>query len=220
MPTHTTAPTRPEQETYRPDIDGMRSVAVLPVIAFHASLPWLPGGFVGVDIFFVISGYLISGIIYRGIERQRFSWFDFLGRRVRRLFPPLFVVTLATLAAGWFLFLPDEFWRLGRSAVATQLYASNILFWLEEDYFNGTSELKPLLHTWSLAVEEQFYIIMPLLLLALHRFWRRRTVLVLSIIAILSFVAAEVQLRIEPSGAFFLLHTRMWELLLGSILAI
>ncbi len=145
-----------DRSGYRGDIDGLRCLAVISVIFFHYGIPGFPGGFTGVDVFFVISGYLIVGHIDIDLQRNRFSYLRFYERRIRRLFPALAVVAAVCSAVAWILFLPDELWRFGRSLVASELYISNVVFWKEEDYFNGPSELKPLLHTWSLSVEEQF----------------------------------------------------------------
>mgnify|MGYP000020162477 CR=1 FL=1 len=155
---------------YRSEIDGLRALAVLPVLLFHAGLPFFSGGFVGVDVFFVISGYLITRVIHEEMLGQRFSIIHFYERRIRRLIPAMVLVAVACLPLAWFWMLPEELKDFGESLVAVNLFASNILFWLETDYFAAASELKPLLHTWSLAVEEQFYLVFPLLLLLLVRF--------------------------------------------------
>ena len=161
---------------YRPDIDGLRAIAVLAIIFFHLDLPPFHGGYVGVDIFFVISGYLITSIILREIATGSFSLIRFYERRVRRILPALAVVLVATLAAGGLLLGPTAFAELARSAVATSLFGSNIFFLHGAGYFEGVSESKPLLHTWSLAVEEQFYILFPVVLLLIaHRAAARYT---------------------------------------------
>ena len=161
---------------YRPDIDGLRAVAVLSVVLYHAGVPFLPGGYVGVDIFFVISGYLITRIITREIVEDRFSLLTFYERRTRRIFPALFAMLAACVVAASLITLPGEFQDFGNSLAAATLFVSNIFFWQTADYFAGPAHLKPLLHTWSLAVEEQFYIVLPLLLLALTRWARRHLV--------------------------------------------
>jgi peptidoglycan/LPS O-acetylase OafA/YrhL len=204
---------------YRKDIDGLRSLAVSAVILFHFG-GIVPGGFVGVDIFFVISGFLITGLIVQEMKRGRFSFAAFYERRIRRLAPALVVVVTATFIAGWYIFLPDDFSRFARSMVATQLYFSNGLFWLEEDYFSGPSELKPLLHTWSLAVEEQFYLVIPPLLLIMFKLKGRRELQFLIVLALLSLAYCQIQMQFDVSAAFYLLPARMWELLVGSILAV
>lgn len=144
---------------YRRDIDGLRAIAVMPVVSFHAGIPGFSGGFIGVDIFFVISGYLITKILYQEVLENRFSISAFYARRIRRIFPALFVVLAAVIAAGWFILTPYDMGNLGRSVLATTLFSSNFLFWKTTGgYFDGDSATLPLLHTWSLAVEEQFYI--------------------------------------------------------------
>jgi peptidoglycan/LPS O-acetylase OafA/YrhL len=156
---------------YRPDIDGLRAVAVLGVIIYHAFPKVLPGGFAGVDIFFVISGYLISGILYKGHREGHFSFKEFYARRIRRLFPSLITVILLCLAYGWLVLLPDEYEKLGKHVAAGTLFIQNMVFWQESGYFDTAANLKPLLHLWSLAVEEQFYIFFPPLLLLI---WKRK----------------------------------------------
>ena len=148
---------------YRADIDGLRAIAVIGVVLFHAGLG-VSGGFVGVDVFFVISGFLITSLILRDLQRGSFSIVGFWERRARRIFPALAVVVIATLIAGWFLMLPFGFQVLGQSVVALTVFASNIQFWRTTSYFDPTAEENPLLHTWSLSVEEQFYLVVPLLL--------------------------------------------------------
>ena len=156
---------------YRPDIDGLRAVAVLSVVFCHAGLSF-PGGYVGVDVFFVISGYLITGLILKDLDRGTFSLADFWVRRIRRILPALLAVTVAAALAGWFLLIPSAYASLGKSIVGLALLVSNVQFWRETGYFTATAEEKPLLHTWSLAVEEQFYLFVPVLLLILARVLR------------------------------------------------
>jgi len=164
------------QHKYRADVDGLRALAVLPVLFFHADLGFT-GGYVGVDIFFVISGFLITGLILKDLEAGQFHIVRFWERRVRRIIPALAVVVLATLVAGWFLLLPQAFKELGESASAQVLLVSNIYFWMKSwvgaGYFAPAAAVKPLLHTWSLAVEEQFYLFFPFLLVTLWRFTKR-----------------------------------------------
>src|SRR5687767_11476762 len=200
---------------YRPDIDGLRAVAVLAVLAFHAFPHAAPGGFAGVDVFFVISGFLISGIILEDLQRGRFSLADFYWRRVRRLFPALILVLLACLALGWLVLLPDEFSRLGKHVAAGAGFIANLAFWREAGYFDWSAELKPLLHLWSLGVEEQYYLVWPLLLL----FFRRWTLGLIVGIGVLSFALNLYMTAKYPSAAFYLPMTRFWELLVGSFLA-
>ena len=205
---------------YRREIDGLRAVAVLPVILFHAGFEVFSGGFVGVDVFFVISGYLITSIILREQDEGRFSILAFYERRARRILPALFVVLLACLPFAWAWMLPGQLQDFGESLGAISLFSSNIFFASENGYFARSAELKPLLHTWSLAVEEQFYLIFPLLLLALGR-WRPRSLpIAVGGLAVLSLVLSEWALRREPTETFYLLPTRAWELLAGSLLAL
>lgn len=206
--------------TYRPDIDGLRALAVLPVVLFHAHVTGFDGGFVGVDVFFVISGYLITRLLVDDIEHQRFSLAHFYERRIRRIFPALFVALATATALGWFLLLPDELRRFGASLVSTSLFASNFLFWLEGGYFEAPAETKPLLHTWSLAVEEQFYLVFPLLLPLLLRANARTRKRVVALAAVVSFVLALWLVRRAPGAAFYLAPTRVWELLLGAAVAL
>lgn len=154
---------------YRPEIDGLRAVAVLPVIAFHAGFAGFSGGYVGVDVFFVISGYLITTILLSDLAQGRFSLLDFYDRRARRILPALFTVIAVSIPFAWMWMTPLAFKDFGQSIAAVVLFASNFLFWWETDYFAAEAELKPLLHTWSLAVEEQYYLFFPLLLAALWR---------------------------------------------------
>jgi peptidoglycan/LPS O-acetylase OafA/YrhL len=205
---------------YRSDIDGLRAVAVIPVVLFHAGYSIFSGGFVGVDVFFVISGYLITGILYREALEGRFSIARFYERRVRRIFPALFALLAATLVAGLFILLPNELAALGRSAIAATLFVSNIFFWRESGYFDAASITKPLLHTWSLAVEEQFYIFFPPLIWAICR-WKRSWLLPIIVIgALASLVLSVLLLPHQASATFYLIPTRAWELLIGSALAL
>lgn len=203
---------------YRADVDGLRAIAVLSVLFFHADIGF-PGGFVGVDVFFVISGYLITGLILKDLTVGQFRILDFWERRVRRILPALTVVVLASLIAGWFLFLPSDFKALGRSTVAQAILASNVNFWRESGYFSQAAELKPLLHTWSLAVEEQFYLVFPFLLVIIHRISRAWIFRVILLICCVSFALSVYFSYSHPSANFYLLPTRAWELLIGSFLA-
>ena len=205
--------------SYRPDIDGLRALAVVPVLLFHAEVPGFSGGFVGVDIFFVISGYLITRIILRDISLQRFSMLSFIERRVRRILPALYLVMIACIPAAWFLMLADDFENFGQSTLATVVSANNVLIWLTSSYWGIASDFKPLLHTWSLGVEEQFYLGYPLLLLMLSRFRRSATAWVMAIVWIASIISAQVLLDRAPSAVFLLLPFRMFELLTGALLA-
>lgn len=205
---------------YRADIDGLRTVAILPVLLFHAGVPGLLGGFVGVDVFFVISGFLITGIIAREVDEARFSLVRFYERRIRRILPALIVVMAFTLAGAAWLFLPSDFTPVPRSIVAALLSVSNLLFWSEASYFGASAHLKPMLHSWSLAVEEQFYIFFPLLLIAIRN-WavNRRKLLVLAIF-VGSLALSIVLVPRKPDFSFYMLPTRAWELMAGALLAI
>lgn len=208
---------------YRNDIDGLRAIAVLSVLFFHAGFSGFSGGFVGVDVFFVISGFLISGIIQKEIENKKFSLARFYARRAKRILPPLFMVIALTLSIGYILLLPIELKELAKEAVAALFSASNILFWKSGGYFDGPSELKPLLMTWSLGIEEQFYIFLPLLLMLLHRIARQHWIApALLIICLASFALSISLLTSDPfsTTAFYLLPARAWELGLGVLLAL
>lgn len=206
---------------YRPDIDGLRAIAVVAVILYHYGIGNLHGGFIGVDIFFVISGYLITGIIHKEIGRREFTFAYFYERRVRRIFPALFVVLVATLVAGAWLLLPSDLLGLGRSTLATLLFGANILYWRQSGYFDTSSEYNPLLHTWSLAVEEQFYIGLPILLILVYWFLKGRWLkpALLACMVVSFGLCIWLQGRM-PAATFFLSPFRAWELLLGSLLAV
>src|SRR4051812_36127322 len=165
-------------EYYRAEIDGLRGIAVLAVIGFHAFPDYVPGGFVGVDVFFVISGFLISSIILRQLSRSQFTIADFYSRRIRRIFPALLVILTACLLFGGLVLLPNELEQLGKHIGSAVLFASNFTLWFESGYFDTTAEFKPLLHLWSLGIEEQFYLLWPMLLLLL---WRRPRMIRLSV---------------------------------------
>lgn len=210
---------------YRPEIDGLRAVAVLPVILFHAGFPAFSGGFVGVDVFFVISGYLITTILLADLEEGRFSIARFYERRARRILPALFLVMLACLPFAWMWMLPAQFEEFGLSLIAVVLFVSNVLFWSRTGYFAPAAEEAPLLHTWSLAVEEQFYIVFPLFLLLLWRMGRargRERGFVIAGIAALTLVSlglAEHGWRRYPEANFYLIQGRAWELGVGALCA-
>lgn len=204
---------------YRPEIDGLRAIAVLPVILFHAGFSLFSGGYVGVDIFFVISGYLITTIILSELQKGSFSLYRFYVRRARRILPVLASVILSCLPFAWWLMDPYELKELGQSIVATSVFLSNVFFWLKTGYFDTAAELKPLLHTWTLAVEEQFYVIVPLILMAGWRWFRALLVPLLGVIFLISLGWAHWGSEAQPSATFYLLHTRAWELLIGSFLA-
>lgn len=205
---------------YRADIDGLRAIAVLAVLFFHTDVPGFTGGFVGVDVFFVISGYLITSIILKEIKAENFSIARFYERRIRRIFPALFPVIAFVIVAGAFLFDTNAFNELGESIAATTLFSSNILFWSESGYFSAPSLQKPLLHTWSLAVEEQFYIFFPLALMAIHRYLKGKYFLWIMIAFIISLAASIYGVEHHPEATFYLVPTRGWELISGSILSL
>ena len=204
---------------YRREIDGLRALAVVPVILFHAGFEWFSGGFVGVDIFFVISGYLITSIILSGKQDGTFTLLRFYERRARRILPVLFFIMLACLPFAWLWMPPHEMVEFSRSLIAVPLFVSNILFWRETGYFATANELKPLLHTWSLAVEEQYYLLFPLFLLLTWKLGRRWIVALLAVMAILSLVLAQWGSMNSPTASFYLLPTRGWELLIGALVA-
>ncbi|QNK69102.1 acyltransferase family protein [Variovorax sp. PAMC26660] len=203
---------------YRADIDGLRAVAVASVVIFHAFPTLVPGGFIGVDIFFVISGFLITTIILQSHAAGDFSYRDFYARRIRRIFPALMLVLAATLAFGWYVLLSREFAELGKQVVGGASFVANFVFWGEAGYFDTASEAKPLLHLWSLGIEEQFYIFWPLLL---GIAWRRRwpIVRVLWALAAVSFLVNVLTIHPFRTAAFYSPVSRFWELMAGAILA-
>lgn len=205
--------------SYRPDIDGLRAVAVLSVLVFHAFPRTLPGGFVGVDIFFVISGFLISSVIFAGLDRGTFSIVDFYGRRIRRILPALFLVLVAVFVLGWFLLFGDEYRELGKHMAGGAAFVSNFVLWGESGYFDKAASAKILLHLWSLAIEEQFYIVWPpLLILA----WNRKggVLAVITTTLVLSFATNIYQVGFNNStAAFYSPVSRAWELMAGCALA-
>lgn len=205
---------------YRRDIDGLRAIAILPVLLFHAHVPGFSGGYVGVDIFFVISGFLITGIIARDVDDERFSLVRFYERRFRRIMPALALMILAVLAAAAWLYLPGDLEGVPRSALAATLFASNLWFFTDTGYFSGGADVKPLLHTWSLAVEEQYYIGFPILLLLLTRHAPRWRIAAVALIAAGSLALAILMQRDTSGFTFYLLPTRAWELLAGALLAL
>ena len=206
--------------TYRSDVDGLRAIAVLSVLGFHAFPDLIRGGFVGVDIFFVISGFLISGKLFEDRDQSSFTYADFYGRRVRRLFPSLLVVLACCLLAGWFALLSSEYESLGKHSVAGLSFVANLALWRESsDYFNAELARSPLLHLWSLGIEEQFYIVWPPLLLVIWRLGRRFLPVAL-LLAVLSFGAGQQALdHGNAVGAFYLPWSRFWELFSGGVLA-
>lgn len=205
---------------YRREIDGLRAVAVIPVIFFHAGFKAFEGGFVGVDVFFVISGYLITTIILSDMNNNKFSIVTFYERRARRILPALFFVMLCCLPFAWLWLLPNHLKDFSQSLTAISVFSSNILFWQESGYFGTASELKPLLHTWSLAVEEQYYVLFPLVLMALWKLRIRWIFGSLIVVGVISLVASQWGAYHYPSATFFLLHTRGWELVIGALIAV
>lgn len=215
-----------DQETsfavkYRPEIDGLRAVAVVPVILYHAHIPGFSGGFVGVDVFFVISGYLITSILFAEIATGKFSIWRFYERRVRRIVPALTVVSLVSIILGYWLLVPSQFADLLNAVSATALFGSNIYFWATLDYFSPNADLNPMLHTWSLGVEEQFYILFPIALLILSKIRLSAILPALLVVITLSLALSSylASAGVYSEANFFLLPTRAWELTAGSLLA-
>lgn len=203
---------------YRADIDGLRAIAVLSVVGFHAFPIWVKGGFIGVDVFFVISGYLISSIIFSSLDQGGFSFMGFYSRRIKRIFPALALVLAACYVFGWFILLPGEYKQLGKHIASGAGFVSNFVLWKESGYFDAASVTKPLLHLWSLGIEEQFYIAWPLLL---YWVWKLKSNLLglTALIAIASFWLNISKVHSDAIGAFYSPLTRFWELLVGSTLA-
>ncbi len=210
----------PPSARYRPDIDGLRALAILPVLLFHYKVPGFSGGFVGVDVFFVISGYLIASLIYGEMRAGRFSIVTFYERRIRRIFPALFALLIAASVAAWVILFPSDFTRYAKSLLATAFFASNVGFWRELGYFDVVSDQKPLLHLWSIAVEEQFYVVFPAILLAVSGGSKARALTTVSIILAASFAFSLWAVHAAPEFAFYMLPSRAWELMLGAVLAI
>jgi len=205
---------------YRSEIDGLRALAVLPVIFFHAGFQLFAGGYIGVDVFFVISGYLITALIISEIEEGNFSVINFYERRARRLLPALYLVMLVCIPFAWFWLTPSDLKDFGKSLVAVSLFSSNILFWLESGYFEIASEFKPLLHTWSLAIEEQYYIFFPLFIMTFWRFGKKLMLTLLVLIFFISLYLSIWSANNLPTAGFYLLPLRGWELLMGAFIAL
>lgn len=205
---------------YRQDIDGLRSIAILPVILYHAGISVFSGGFTGVDVFFVISGYLITSIIFKELNSGTFTISNFYVRRIKRIFPALFAMIIVTGAVSYFFLLPSHFERFGSSAIAAVFFCANIVFWGDSGYFETAAESKPLLHTWSLGVEEQFYIFFPLILMFLaRRGFRHLKAVIIGVFAV-SFLLNVALVAKFPEAVFFNLPFRAWELMLGAMLAL
>ncbi|WP_227368670.1 acyltransferase family protein [Halomonas sp. M20] len=206
--------------SYRPEVDGLRALAVIPVILFHAGFEFASGGYIGVDIFFVISGYLITNIIYNEIYQKKFSLVTFYERRARRILPALFLVSLVSLMFAWLWMLPKEFEAISASLIAVNLFVSNIYFFLNTGYFAGAAEMNPFLHTWSLAVEEQFYLFFPLVMMLLGALKKYYLLFLVILAFAISLSIAEWASVRYHSANFYLLPSRVWELMAGAIIAI
>ena len=204
--------------SYRPDIDGLRALAVLSVILFHAFPEWVHGGFIGVDIFFVISGYLISSIIYKGLNDGSFSFADFYVRRIKRIFPALILVVISCLIFGWFALLSDEYQQLGKHTFGASTFTNNFMFWSESGYFDNDASTKPLLHLWSLSIEEQFYLLWPLLLWGIYK-WRASLGKVLLGLTIGFTLLHFYIFHPDRVAAFYAPYARFFELLIGAYIA-
>lgn len=203
---------------YRADIDGLRAIAILFVVGFHAFPNWVKGGFIGVDIFFVISGFLISTIIFGGLECNSFSFVEFYSRRIKRIFPALLLVLIACFAFGWIALLADEYKQLGKHIAGGAGFVSNFVFWRESGYFDNAMETKPLLHLWSLGIEEQFYIVWPLLLWFAWKLGLNLLTIAI-VVAVISFALNVDKVSSDAVAVFYAPQTRFWELLAGSVLA-
>ena len=204
---------------YRAEIDGLRAIAVVPVILFHAGIEPFTGGFIGVDVFFVISGYLITTLLVNDIENNKFSIIKFYERRARRILPAMFFVMLFCIPFALQWMTPDQLKDFSLSIVAVSLFISNLFFWRESEYFSTASEQKPMLHTWSLAVEEQYYLLFPIFLIFFWRFGKNRVFWIIVILSAISLMISEWGWRNQPKASFYLAPTRAWELFAGSIAA-
>ncbi|MES2379243.1 MAG: acyltransferase family protein [Bacteroidota bacterium] len=204
-------------DSYRPEIDGLRAIAVLSVIIFHFNPALMPGGFMGVDVFFVISGYLITGIIKKNIQNNQFKLIDFYTRRIRRIIPALYVLLTVVTIFAVIILLPGDLKDYGRSLLSQAVFASNFYFYFKSDYFDTPSLLKPILHTWSLSAEEQFYIIYPILLLALSRLLKVNVKYAILTLLVAGLITCHVTYLHNQSAAFYLLPSKSWELLLGAL---
>ena len=206
-------------EGHRRDIDGLRAIAIVPVMLFHAHVTAFGGGYLGVDVFFVVSGYLITGLIAPEIAQARFSYLSFWERRARRLLPAMFLVVAATAFAAYWILVPNELEAFGKSVISIVVFSSNVYFWQHTDYFDAVQTM-PLLHTWSLAVEEQFYLLFPAVLIATSRSKRLRPIAVVMVIGATSFAISVWWTYAYPGAAYYLLPSRAWELMLGASLAL
>ena len=207
-----------QNNNFRHDINGLRAIAVIAVVLFHFNASWMPGGFAGVDVFFVISGFLMTGIIFRGIEQENFSILKFYVARANRIIPALAVLCLVLLVFGWFYLTPLDYKALGKHAATSVSFLSNIVYWRESGYFDAASHEKWLLHTWSLSVEWQFYIIYPLILVAMRKFMSIKTMKYLLLVGtILGFIFCVIATYKWPNPSYYLLPTRAWEMMLGGL---
>ena len=203
---------------FRKDINGLRAIAVIAVVLFHFNASWMPGGFAGVDVFFVISGFLMTGIIFRGIEQEKFSILNFYVARANRIIPALALLCLVLLVFGWFYLTPLEYRTLGKHAASSVGFLSNFIYWTEAGYFDAASHEKWLLHTWSLSVEWQFYIIYPLILVAMRKFLSIKTMKFMLIVGtVLGFIFCVIASYRWPSLSYYLLPTRAWEMMIGGV---
>lgn len=219
---------------YRPEIDGLRAVAVCSVILYHAGIHTFSGGYIGVDVFFVISGFLITSIIFKELKVQKFSFSYFYERRARRILPALFLIMLVSIPFSWFWMSPPQLKEYSESVVSAQFFVSNFFFWMNSGYFGGDAELSPLLHTWSLSIEEQYYLIFPPFLLFCMKYFKDRFVSILFLIMSISFFYSQFggnlhlsDPYVEPiwrwfsdnNATFYLIFSRGWELLIGVLVA-
>ena len=193
---------------YRPEIDGLRALAVIPVILFHAGFELFSGGFVGVDVFFVISGYLITTILIEDIENKRFSIVNFYERRARRILPALFFVMLVCISFAWMVLSDAALNKFGSGLIGVSLFLSNVVFWMQQGYFDESAELNPILHTWSLAVEEQYYVLFPIFLILAWRFGKNRVFWTIVAMAAISLLLSEWGWRNKATANFYLAPTR------------
>lgn len=205
---------------YKSHIDGLRAFAVIPVVIFHLGSSWMPGGFIGVDVFFVISGFLIASILYEDMVNKRYSLLEFYKRRALRILPALTAVILVAAIVASLVLLPSERVELGKSIIATATFISNFYFWQDSSYFSAPAETKPLLHTWSLAVEEQFYILFPPVLFLIYKFFKSKLVWIIFGLSAVSLLSCVLLTKNHQSAAFYLLPSRAWELGMGALLAI
>jgi len=204
---------------YREDIDGLRAIAVLIVVLFHLETPGFGGGYIGVDIFFVISGYLITPIIINQFTKSNYNIIEFYIRRIRRIFPALIIINFSTIFIAGYIYLPREYIELSKSLISSGLFFSNVFFWRQSGYFDNNAFMKPLLHTWSLSIEEQFYLFFPIFLLIIFKLKKNILYNVLILLFIISFLLNIWGIYHFPSASYYLTPMRAWEILIGSILS-